>query len=148
MLLQDVCCIGVEQESDIMSQNHVELVQEFIHCINESDIESLLDLMTPDHVFYVEGENPTSGKAAMREAWIGYFTAFPNYKIVVDELYDQGDKIFVIGHTSGSQVPPEIEETPSSVIWEAQIRDGLVAAWIIYDATQENRKRFNIPSSP
>ena len=37
----------------------------------------------------------------------------------------------IIGKTTGSQVPPEIEEE-ETVLWTAEIRGGLVAEWRLY----------------
>ena len=39
-------------------------------------------MMTEDHVFFVDGEQPTVGRAAMEKAWRGYFDAFPAYRIL------------------------------------------------------------------
>ena len=125
--------------------NPEQVVREYIHRINTADVEGLLALMTPDHVFYVEGEPPLSGTEAMREAWKGYCAAYPTYHIYVDEVYDQHKTVIVLGHTSGSHVPASIESQPSSVLWEARLRDGLIAAWIIYyPVTPETRKRFHL----
>jgi len=124
---------------------HEQVVREYIHRINTADVEGLLELMTPDHVFYVEGEPPLSGTQVMREAWKGYCAAYPTYHINVDEVYDQQETIIVLGHTSGSQVPASVESKPSSVLWEARLRDGLIATWIIsYPVTPETRKRFHL----
>lgn len=125
--------------------NHEQVVREYISRINGADVEGLLELMTPDHVFYVEGEAPLSGTEAMREAWKGYCTAYPTYHIYVDEVYAQQETVLVLGHTSGSHVPASIENKPSSVLWEARLRDGLIAAWIIYyPVTPETRQRFHL----
>ena len=63
----------------------------------------------------------------------------------IDEVYDQQKTVIVLGHTSGSHVPASIESKPSSVLWEARLRDGLIAAWIIYyPVTPETRKRFHL----
>ena len=56
-----------------------QVVQEYIRRINSAVVEGLLALMTPDHVFCVEGEPPLSGAEALREAWKSYCTAYPTY---------------------------------------------------------------------
>jgi hypothetical protein len=110
----------------------------------EDDVDGLVDMMTADHTFYVEGERPTTGRAAMRRAWQGYFDAFPDYRVVEDEHYQRGDRIFIVGHTTGSHVPHDLEVKPGSVIWKACVRDNLVSEWIIYPATPEQRARFGL----
>ena len=123
-----------------------QIVQEYIHRMNTADVEGLLELMTPDHVFSVDGEPPLSGTEALREAWKGYCAAYPTYTIYVDEIYDQHERVIVVGHTSGSHLPASIEQKPSCVLWEARLRNGQIAAWIIYyPTTPEIRLRFHLP---
>lgn len=122
------------------------IVEEYIRRINAADVEGLLELMTEDSVFFVDGEPPVSGTDALREAWKGYCAAYPTYTIYVDEIYEQHDRVILLGHTSGSHIPASIEQKPSCVLWEARIRDGRIAAWIIYDATvPQIRQRFHLP---
>ncbi len=123
-----------------------QVVQEYIRRINTADVEGLLALMTPDHVFFVDGEPPLSGAEALREAWKGYCAAYPTYTIYVDEIYDQHERVIVVGHTSGSHLPASREQKPSCVLWEARLRDGRIAAWIIYySTTPAIRQRFHLP---
>jgi hypothetical protein len=109
-----------------------QIVQEYIHRMNRADVEGLLELMTSDHVFFVDGELPLSGNQSLREAWKGYCAAYPTYTMYVDEIYDQHERVIVAGHTSGSHLPSSIEQKPSCVLWEARLRDRRIATWIIY----------------
>ena len=128
-----------------MNRSPVEAVRAYIDRVNAADVGGLVELMTPDHVFYVDGEAPLSGREAMRKAWSGYFAAYPTYRIHVDEVYDRGEQVVVAGHTSGSHVPAAVEQVPRCVLWEARVVDGLVATWVIYPASPENRRRFGLP---
>jgi len=135
--------MAVHRGERSMSQ---QVVQEYIRRINTADVEGLLALMTPDHVFCVDGEPPLSGAEALREASKGYCAAYHTYTIYVDEIYDQHERVIVVGHTSGSHLPASIEQKPSSVLWEARLRDGRIAAWIIYyPTTPEIRQLFHLP---
>ena len=120
------------------------LVRTFVSSINAGDLATLISLMTEDHVYYVDGEKPMIGKEAMRSAWASYFKLFPKYRIVIDQLYAHENNVIVSGHTHGSHVPEEIETAPNSVLWDAQVRDGLIARWIIYPANPHNRERLGI----
>jgi ketosteroid isomerase-like protein len=120
------------------------VVREWIARINRRDLVGLLDMMTEDHTFFVDGERPTVGRAAMERAWRGYFDAFPAYRIFEDDHVERGDTVFVLGHTSGSHVPSPAELLPGCVIWKAVVRSGRLAEWIIFDATPENRARLRL----
>jgi hypothetical protein len=51
----------------------------------------------------------------MREGFQGYFLDFPAYKILVEKVARSGNDIAILGKTTGSHIPPEIEE------WETYI---------------------------
>jgi len=120
------------------------VVHEWIARINRRDLAGLLDMMTEDHVFFVDGEPPTVGRAAMAKAWRGYFDAFPAYQIFEDDHAARGCTVFVIGHTTGSHVPPPAELIPGCVIWKAAVRAGRLAEWSIFDGTLANRTRLGL----
>lgn len=123
-----------------------QVVQEYIRRINTADVEGLLELMSSDHVFCVDGETPLSGTEALREAWKGYCAAYPTYTIYIDEIYDQSERVIVAGHTSGSHLPASIEQKPGCVLWEARLEHERIAAWIIYyPTTPAIRQRFHLP---
>jgi len=120
------------------------LATRWIDAINRRDIDDLSALAAPQHRFFVEGEEPTVGRDRIRNAWRGYFDAYPMYRIYVDEQYEKPDALFLIGHTTGSHVPTDLEEVPSSVIWRCEIADDKILEWSIYPATTSYRERFGI----
>jgi len=42
-----------------------------------------------------------------------------------------GDSVAVIGGTTGSHVPPSIEAN-ETLVWTAEVREGLIVEWRIY----------------
>jgi len=81
----------------------------------------------------------------MRQAWRDYFDAFPQYRIFKDEVYENKNGVFIVGHTQGSHIADDEESVPGSVIWKAVVRNGEVSEWIVYPGTMEIRKRFALP---
>jgi SnoaL-like domain len=120
------------------------VVREWITRINRRDLAGLVAMMTEDHVFFVDGEQPTVGRPAMEKAWRGYFDAFPSYRIFEDDYVERGDTVFMIGHTTGSHVPPPAELVPGCVIWKALVLRNQLAEWSIFDATPANRIRLGL----
>lgn len=128
-----------------MSNDAVHTCRTWIKHINNQSLEGLESLASDDHIFFVEGETPTIGRDRVRPSWTGYFTGYPEYVVSEDELYDHEDAVYVVGHTTGSHVPQELESIPSSVIWRCVVDEiGQVSEWSIYPATQENRSRFRL----
>jgi len=60
-----------------------------------------------------------------------YLEQFPNYKIHAHKFLQGGNGAAIIGKTSGSHIPPEIEEK-ETLLWIAEIQDGLISEWRIY----------------
>ena len=100
---------------------------EFVKAINNGDSEALINLQTEDFTLIDADGEIFRG----RDGWEGYFSAYPEYKIHVQHVLTGGNGAAIIGKTTGSQVPPEVEEK-ETVLWTAEIRDGRVAEWRLY----------------
>ena len=108
----------------------------FVEVINAGDSDSLVKLQTEDFTLIdMEGDIYRG-----RDGWQGYFSEYPKYKIHVQHVLTSGTGVAIIGKTTGSHVPPEVE-AKETVLWTAEIRDGLVAEWRIYSDIEEAKKR-------
>ena len=108
----------------------------FVEIINAGDSEELIKLQTEDFTFIGMSGDVYRG----RDGWQGYFSAYPKYKIHVQHVLLSGNGVAIVGKTTGSHVPPEVEEK-ETVLWTAEIRDGLVAEWRIYSDIEETKKK-------
>ncbi len=106
----------------------------FIERINARDPEGLMALQTEDFTFISYSEEVYVGK----DGWHDYFSSYPEYKIHVEKLITSGNGVAVIGHTTGCHVGPAVEER-WTILWTAQVRDGLVVQWRIYSDVEEVR---------
>jgi ketosteroid isomerase-like protein len=120
-------------------QDAKSIVLKFVEYVNSQDLEGLAALTADEFIF-----TDASGRVhkwdregAVQECWVGYFRPFPDYKIHAQQVLTGGDGVAIIGQTSGSHVPAEIEAR-STVLWIAGLQDGLVSEWRIY-ATDEYR---------
>lgn len=117
----------------------------FIDRINRSDVEGLVALMRDDHVLSVLDELPVSGKETLRAAWRAYFEAFPEYVIYPRRITQDGPRVAVLGHTTGSHLRlPDEEESRIDVIWTAEVRDGLLIRWSIVEDTPAARRELGL----
>jgi len=108
----------------------------FVEIINAGDSEALIKLQTEDFALIDMAGDVYRG----RDGWQGYFSAYPKYKIHVQHVLTSGDGVAIIGKTTDSHVPPEVEEK-ETVLWTAEIRGGLVAEWRIYSDIEKAKKR-------
>jgi ketosteroid isomerase-like protein len=118
----------------------------FVDAINHTDLGRLTALVHPDHELVVLDESPLAGRAANVEAWRGYFSAFPEYVIHPRHLVADGDRVAILGTTTGSHLGlSDDEEQRLGVIWLADVRDGLVARWQLVDDTTAARQHAGLP---
>lgn len=113
------------------------IVLEYIDCINAGDPKRLVTLQTEDFTFIdMKGD-----KSVGRDGWESYFTQFPDYRIHVQQTLLSGDGVAIIGKTTGSHVDPKIEVL-ETILWIAEVRDGLVSFWRIYSDLDDAKKRL------
>ncbi|MGD2105489.1 MAG: hypothetical protein PVJ55_10315 [Anaerolineae bacterium] len=67
----------------------------------------------------------------MREGFQSYFAEYPAYKIHVEKVARSGSDIAIVGKTTGSHVPPDIEES-ETVVFVAKIEHNHVAEWRVF----------------
>jgi hypothetical protein len=108
----------------------------FVEVINAGDSEALVKLQTESFTLVDMDGDVYRG----RDGWQDYFSAYPKYKIHVQHVLTSGNGVAIIGKTTGSNVPPEVEEK-ETVLWTAEIRNGLVAEWRIYSDVEEATKK-------
>jgi ketosteroid isomerase-like protein len=108
-----------------------EVALTFVDFINSGDADRLTTLMTEDFTLIDMEGDVVHG----RQRW-DYFELYPKYKIYVKQVLTSGNGVAIIGKTTGSHVPPEIEEK-ETILWTAEIRKGLVSEWRIYSDIDE-----------
>lgn len=111
-----------------------EIALKFVEYINAGDADGLTTLMTEDFIFINKAGEATHG----RQRW-DYFSQYPQYRIHVKHILTSGDAVAIIGKTTGSHVPSELEKK-EHVLWTAVIRSELVSQWRIYSDIDEIKK--------
>lgn len=120
-------------------------VVSFIDAINNGDVERLATLMSDDHRLQVLDESPVDGRAANLEAWRGYAEAFPRYVIYPEQVVGRDHEVAVLGRTTGSHLLlPDAEELELSVIWRAEVSDGLLTLWQIIEDSPARRRDLGL----
>lgn len=122
-----------------------EITLKFVELINAQDPDGLAELMTEDHTFIDSAGEVERGRDVMRKGFAEYFSSFPNYRINVSKVCTSGDAVAIVGKSTGSHVPAELEPE-ETVLWIARIRDGLVAEWRIYTDLEQVKKNLGLNS--
>ncbi len=127
----------------------VDAALQFVDCINRGDVEGLALLMSDDHELRVFDEPPLRGRAANVDAWHGYVSNFPRYTIYVHRIAEDGDRVAVLGSTTGSHLGlPDDEERAHTLIWIATVSDGALHTWQLLADTAEHRRDVGLDATP
>jgi ketosteroid isomerase-like protein len=114
----------------------VDVALRFVEAICSHDVERILELVTDDHVLIDSGGQELQGQKLVGVAWTAYFLAFPDYRIVVSEILEQGSSVALFGTAAatfsveGKLLPENSWAIPAC--FKASIRDGKVAEWQVY----------------
>ena len=126
-----------------------DLILEFVDRINAQDADGVASFMAIDHVFVDAHDHVHEGKQMMRDAWSEYFKIFPDYKIEVEDVLEQENRLAIFGHASATYKgtaagPSNFWRLPAA--WKAVISEGKIKLWqlycdykIIYDIIQKNQ---------
>ena len=125
------------------TMNSEDIALKFIDRINAQDADGLAKLMTENFKFIDYGGNVYQGQERMRDGFAEYFTSYPKYKILVEKICLSGNDVAFIAKTTGSHVPSELEEK-ETLVFIAQIENGLVAEWRIYSDIERVKKKEQI----
>ena len=120
----------------------------FIDRINRTDLDGLCALMTDDHELRVLDEPPVAGRDANRDAWRGYMTSFPEYVIYPEKFAVDGDRVAVLGRTTGSHLGlADEQELKLTVIWVAHVFRDRLSRWEIHADTKAKRIELGLVES-
>ncbi|HEX8087677.1 MAG TPA: nuclear transport factor 2 family protein [Blastocatellia bacterium] len=118
------------------SEDNVKIVLKFIEKINEHNEDGLADLMTDDHLFVDSLGGTANGREQMRNGWVHYFGAFPDFKITYTDILQNGDTVALFGTASGTYCPKgevlEENRWQMPAAWKAVVRDNRIAEWHVY----------------
>jgi SnoaL-like domain len=108
----------------------------FVNEINRHDVDSLLALLTDDHLMIDADGAEVRGRDRLRAAWTDCFRAFPDYHLGVKEWFQNGRTVGMFGTASGTfavagQLPAE-NRWRAPAAWRAVVRDHQIALWQVY----------------
>jgi ketosteroid isomerase-like protein len=127
-----------------MPLSEIGLVRAFIGAINRRDLTELSGLMSPDHIFVDATGRTVSGRDAMTSAWARFFALFPDYRIHVESILDDGPLVAVFGSASGTysgrRGPVAENRVVMPAAWRVVVENGLVKLWQVYADWTEGQR--------
>lgn len=127
-----------------MDSKEISVVKDFIAAINQGDSSRLSSLMTDDHTFTDSVGRVDSGRENMAKGWDAYFRMFPDFRIDIQNMLQDGDLVAAFGSACGTYngkrglVPENRIEMPAA--WRAVVEDGKIKSWQVYADWTEGYK--------
>lgn len=113
-----------------------ELVLKHIEGINTANINLLYSLMSEDHQFIDAHDNRLISKENMKNAWIEYFSMFPDYKIEVNDIIQKDSLFCILGYAGGTYKGLINSENSNywrvPAAWTAIVENNQITHWQVY----------------
>lgn len=130
-----------------MARDVVETPFRYVAHVNRQDVDKLAEMMTEDHRFVDPSGDEAVDQDTMRQGWVDYFHLCPDYMIHVSAFHQRGNRVFLMGQTTGSHLDlPWREEFQDKMIWIADVAGDQISLWKILADTEENRRAHAIPA--
>ena len=113
-----------------------ELIMAFVDAINARAPDALAGLMSDDHTFIDAHGNEVTGREQMIAGWRGYFEWFPDYRIEVTQIFENGYYFGMFGYASGSFKGKADASWRLPAAWKALVKDGHVSLWQVFADTK------------
>lgn len=104
--------------------------------INSGDIDRLVGLMTPEHMFVDADGSEHVGRDQMNTGWQEYFNSVPDFQIEVFDRFEAKDTVVLLGQASGTfmqngELKPENHWSVPAA-WRVVVDSDLVSVWQLY----------------
>jgi len=112
------------------------IVGKYVDAVNNHDIEAINELMSDDFLFIDSSGNRLEGKGNMLQAWEKYFTFFPDYSMLIEEVFTRNDTFILIGSAKGTYCPygnfdpADNWEVPA--VWKVEFKNDQISLWQVY----------------
>jgi ketosteroid isomerase-like protein len=116
------------------------IIYDFVHAINDHDVEKIYSLMSDDHTFVDAHGNEIKDKDKMKVGWAGYFQWFPDYKIEITDILTTGDLAAAFGFAGGTFKGIKTDKNenywrlPAS--WKIIVSQNKIKLWQVYADTK------------
>lgn len=107
-----------------------------MRAVNAHDADAVATLLTRDHEFTDSLGICVRGRDRMRDGWLGYFKAIPDYRVEVARTLCQRNNVVLLGFASGTCAGKGNLRTKGRwripAAWCAEVRGKLISRWQVY----------------
>ena len=114
----------------------LEVADSFVAVINSGEVDRLVGLMTPEHMFVDADGSEHVGRDGMRSGWREYFELVPDFRIEVFHRFEAADTVVLLGRANGTFVENgELKPDNHWIVpaaWRVVVDSDFVAIWQLY----------------
>ena len=107
-------------------------VMDFVEAINTTNINKIVELMANDHIFIDSQGKKVVGKNNLKQAWLGYFELFPDYKIEITDTLENESLVVILGYASGSYKNLRKNYWKIPAAWKAVVENDKIKLWQVF----------------
>ena len=115
----------------VQATQAIAVMEKLVARINAHDPSGIIALCTADHVFTDSLGSTLSGRERLKEAWAGYFSLFPDYRIEIQSAVAQDTLVLACGFASATHAASQ-ETWRIPAAWRARVADGHIVEWQVY----------------
>jgi ketosteroid isomerase-like protein len=128
------------------------VVLRFIDAINRGDVDAILSMGTPDHVFTDSMGQAIDDPESLRRAWSSFFRMVPDYRIEVSESFVERSEVAVFGRAGGNlRVGDEATNNGRWSTWvalRASVAGDRLKSWRVYADLEPVRELLRSSGPP
>ena len=113
-----------------------DIVRKYIEAINSHNIQAMRNLMTLDHTFIDAEGKDMKGREKILDGWPEYYDMFPDYKVKVESIIEDGSIVAVFGSTyatyNGKTGMKSENKICEPAAWKAVVKNQKLASWQVY----------------
>lgn len=114
----------------------LEVADSFVSAINSGEVDRLVGLMTPEHMYVDADGSEHLGRDGMRSGWQEHLELVPDFRIEVFHRFEAAETVVLLGQASGTIVENgELKSDNHWIVpaaWRVVVDSGLVAIWQLY----------------
>ena len=69
------------------------LIEEFVNLLNRGDLQTAGEYCSPDYLYHGPGGLELEGTEGFKLVAAGYYSAFPDFHMTIEDIFGEGDRV-------------------------------------------------------
>lgn len=121
-------------------EGNISIIKKYLDVVVRGNMQATNDYCTDDYIYHGSGGVEIKGVEGIKKLAVKYYTAFPNFRVILEDIFGEGDKVIsrykITGTHKGEYMGIKAtgKEVEFDAVFISHFKDGKVAEdWAIYD---------------